>query len=293
MSALPADATLLVGASGRVGTLIRRLLGRATAWFGLVIVMLFILTAVAAPLLAPYAPDTQDIAARLQGPSASHLLGTDQLGRDTLSRAIYGTRLALGIALPSVGLAVVVGLLFGILAGYVGGVVDLVIVVVLDTLQSFPAVILALTVLAVRGPSLTSVTIVIAVAFIPNYGRIARAQVLVLKEHQWVEAERSVGVGHSRLLRAHVLPNVLTPIWAVVAMDIPSAIGVEAGLSFLGLGVPPPSSSWGVLLADGFSNVNSSPWGIIAASAFLMVATLGFTTLGESIRSTLDVRSDP
>lgn len=214
-----------------------RLLQRRGGLIGMVIIAGLILLALLAPVIAPHAPGAQDIARRLEGPSWTHLLGTDQLGRDTLSRAIYGTQVALRVAIPSVVLALVVGMVLGLLGGYVGGIVDSVVVVVLDSLQSFPAVILALTLLAVIGPSLASVTIVIAIAFVPNYGRVTRAQVLVTKYQPWVDAERCIGVRSPRLLARHITPNIVTPLWVIMAMDIPSAIGIEAGLSFLGLGV--------------------------------------------------------
>lgn len=267
---------------------LRSVASRPTGLVGLTIVLGLVIVAVFAPWISPHSPSTQDIAARLQGPSSEHWLGTDQLGRDTFSRLVFGTRIAMRVALPAVVIAVVVGLVVGVLAGYLGGLVDSIAITVLDIIQSFPAIILALALLAVLGPSERNVTVVVAVAFVPNYGRVARAQVVSIKQNQWVEAERSLGVGTPRLLLTHLLPNVVPPIWVLMAMDIPAAIGVEAGLSFLGLGVPAPAPSWGVMLSDGFANVFESYWGILAASLTLMVATLGFTLLGETVRDALD-----
>jgi peptide/nickel transport system permease protein len=273
--------------SGVVGVL-REVARRPKGLAGLVIVCGLILLALFPSIFAPYSPYTQDIVDRLQGPSRAHLLGTDQLGRDLLSRVIFGTRIALGVSIPAVSAALLAGLVLGVIAGYAGGIIDSVMIVIMDTLQAFPAVILALALLALLGPSLRNVIIVIAVAFTPNYARVSRAMVLAAKENQWVEAERSLGATVSRIVTVHILPNIIAPLVILMAMDIPSAIATEAGLSFLGLGVQPPTPSWGVILSEGFENVVLSPWGIISASAALMIATLGFTMLGEALRDVAD-----
>jgi peptide/nickel transport system permease protein len=273
--------------SGVVGVL-REVARRPKGLAGLVIVCGLILLALFPAIFAPYSPYTQDIVDRLQGPSRAHLLGTDQLGRDLLSRVIFGTRIALGVSIPAVTAALLAGLVLGVIAGYAGGIIDSVMIVIMDTLQAFPAVILALALLALLGPSLRNVIIVIAVAFTPNYARVSRAMVLAAKENQWVEAERSLGANVSRIVTVHILPNIIAPLVILMAMDIPSAIATEAGLSFLGLGVQPPTPSWGVILSEGFENVVLSPWGIISASAALMIATLGFTMLGEALRDVAD-----
>ena len=273
--------------SGVVGVL-REVGRRPKGLAGLVIVCGLILLALFPSIFAPYSPYTQDIVDRLQGPSRAHLLGTDQLGRDLLSRVIFGTRIALGVSIPAVTAALLAGLVLGVIAGYAGGIIDSVMIVIMDTLQAFPAVILALALLALLGPSLRNVIIVIAVAFTPNYARVSRAMVLAAKENQWVEAERSLGANVSRIVTVHILPNIIAPLVILMAMDIPSAIATEAGLSFLGLGVQPPTPSWGVILSEGFENVVLSPWGIISASAALMIATLGFTMLGEALRDVAD-----
>jgi peptide/nickel transport system permease protein len=178
----------------------------------------------------------------------------------------------------------------GTVAGYVGGWLDNVLVVVMDTLQAFPAVVLALALLAVLGPSLRNVIIVISVSFTPAYARVVRALVLSIKELPFVEAERALGARGPRIVLAHVLPNVFAPLFILLAMDIPGAITIEAGVSFLGLGVQPPAASWGVILADGFDRVRDTPWPIISAGAALVVATLGFTMLGEMLRDEIDPR---
>jgi peptide/nickel transport system permease protein len=271
-------------------TLLREVARRPAGLFGLIVVGGLFFLAIFAPFIAPYDPAAQDIPNRLQGPSWDHLLGTDQLGRDILSRLIFGVRVALSVALPGVAAALVIGLVLGLIAGYIGGRTDNATIVMMDTLQAFPAVILALVLLALLGASRTSVIIVIAVAFAPNYARVTRALVLTTKQNQFVEAARSLGAGNSRIVGIHILPNVIAPLFILLAMDLPAAITIEAGLSFLGLGVPPPTPSWGVILQDAFDRVRDIAWPIIWAGLTLMVVTLGCTFLGETLRDVADPR---
>ncbi|MDX6533290.1 MAG: peptide/nickel transport system permease protein [Gaiellales bacterium] len=270
--------------------LLREIARRPSGLFGLVVVAVLFIMVVFAPLVAPQSPSDQDIVNRLQGPSADHLLGTDELGRDLLSRVIFGTRVALGVAFPGVVGALLIGLVIGTIAGYVGGKVDTVLLTLMDTLQAFPAVILALVLVSVLGASLRNVILVIVVSFTPGYARVARALVLQTKENPYIEAERSLGAGGLRILTVHILPNIVAPLFILLAMDLPTAITVEAGLSFLGAGVQPPTPSWGVILADGFSRVRDTPWPVISAGGALMITTLGFTLLGETLRDIIDPR---
>ncbi len=267
-----------------------QLLHRPAGVAGLIIVGGLVLLALFPGVFAPYEPDQQVIADRLQGPSSEHWFGTDRTGRDILSRLIYGVSIALVVALPSVFAALVIGLLLGVTAAWRGGLLDSILVIIMDALQAFPAVILALALLALLGPSLRNVIIVIAIALIPNYARVSRALVLSAKANQWVEAERALGAGTLRIVGAHILPNILPSLFILMAMDIPSAIVIEAGLSFLGLGVQPPTPSWGAILSDGFQNVLDSPWAVVFASIVLMISTLGFTMLGETMRDIVDPR---
>ena len=273
-----------------VSATLQQLIHRPAGLIGLIIVVGLIILAVVPGIFAPYEPDAQTISDRLQGPSMDHLLGTDRLGRDTLSRLIYGVGIALIVALPAVLSALVIGLLLGIVAAWRGGLIDAVLVIVMDVLQAFPAVILALALLALLGPSLRNVIIVVSIAFIPNYARVSRALVFSAKANQWVEAERALGASTLRIVFTHILPNILPPLLILMAMDIPSAIVIEAGLSFLGLGVQPPTPSWGAILSDGFQNIMQSPWGVVFASIILMITTLGFTMLGETLRDIVDPR---
>jgi peptide/nickel transport system permease protein len=272
----------------RTGRVLRQVARRPAGLFGLIVVCVLLVVVFAAPVVAPYSPYKQDIVHRLEAPSAQHLLGTDELGRDLLSRVIFGARIALGVAIPAVLLAMVFGMLAGLISGYFGGSADQVAIVGMDAVQAFPAVILALALLAVLGPSLRNVVIVIGVALAPGYARVVRAMTRAAKQNPYVEAELSLGAGSVRIAVHHLLPNIAAPLFILIAMDIPSAIAIEAGLAFLGLGVPPPSPSWGALLADGFSYVLISPWAIIAASLALMLTTLAFALLGETLRDVLD-----
>ena len=255
----------------------------------MVVVALIILSAFPS-LIAPYDPAQQDLTQRLDGPSGSHPLGTDGLGRDLLSRLIFGTRTALGVAVPAVLGGLVAGLIIGMAAGYLRGRVDSVLLVIMDTLQTFPAVVLALALLALLGPSLLNVIVVIGIAFTPGYARIARALTMQVKENPFIKVERSLGASHRRIIGVHILPNIGAPLLILLAMDLPAAITTEAGLSFLGVGVQAPTASWGGILADGFDHVRETPWPVLFASLALMIATLGFTTLGEALRDAMDPR---
>jgi peptide/nickel transport system permease protein len=271
------------------GGLVRDIGRRPMGLVGLVIVAGLLLAVAFGPYLVAD-PAAQDIARRLEGPSSDHWLGTDDLGRDLLARIVVGARIALGVAVPAVVLAMLLGLLMGLLAGYLGGRVDSLVVVITDTLQAFPAVVLALAILALLGPSLNNVIIVIAIGFAPGYARVVRASVFAIKQDVFVEAERSLGASSGRIIARHILPNVIAPMLILMAIDLPVAITIEAGLSFLGVGVPPPTPSWGVILSDGFARVRAAPWAVIWGSLALMVATLGFTLLGEALRDRLDPR---
>lgn len=261
---------------------------RPSGIIGLVIILVMFIVALFGPFLAPYNYAVQDIPNRLQGPSSAHLLGTDSLGRDLLSRCIIGTQIAMRTAFPAVFTALTFGIVLGLLAGYLGGWVDNVFLVIFDTLQAFPATILALVFLALIGPSLNNIMLVIIISFTPGYARITRAQVIAMKSNPHIEVERSLGAGLWRILFIHILPNVVAPMLILLAMDLPYGITVEAGLSFLGLGVQPPTPSWGVILSDGFIKIRNSPWSVIWPSVFIMLSTLGFTLFGETLRDLLD-----
>lgn len=282
--AIPAHPRALVGSDTILGQVLRRPVGVV----GLTIVTGLVVLAIFGQQLAPYDASAQDIANRFQGPTAEHWLGTDALGRDLFSRILVGARIAMLVALPGVLAALLLGMLIGTIAGFLGGRMDRALIVLMDALQAFPSVVLALVLVAVLNSSLTNLAVVVAVTFAPQFARVARASVLTLREQPFIEAERALGVGSLRIMRVHVLPNILAPLFILFAMNIPSAITVEAGLSFLGMGVQPPTPSWGVLLRDGFDSLYSAPWAVIFTGIAISLTTIGFTALGETLRDVSD-----
>jgi peptide/nickel transport system permease protein len=268
--------------------LIKRISSDPLGLLGLCLVTLIVVSALGATIFAPYDPIQLNIMDRLQGPSANHLLGTDQLGRDLFSRVLFGGQVALKVAFLTIGSALIIGVVLGMIAGYGPVWLDNSIMLLFDTIRSVPTIMLALAAVAVVGPSITTVIFVIAVSSIPNYGRIVRTQTLTIKSKDFVNAERLMGASLLRILSIHLLPNILGPLLILASMDIPTVIALEAGLSFLGMGVKPPTPSWGSILNDGFALIRNTPWPIIAGSIPLVLATLGFTFLGESLRDLLD-----
>ena len=257
---------------------------------GLLIVSQLAASALFADWIVPHDPTALNIPARLSPPTAEHWLGADQLGRDIFSRMVMGGRVALMVALPAVAIALAVGLLLGMLAGLGPRWLDALIMLLLDSLRSFPTVMFALAVVALTGPGLVTVVAVVAATSIPTYGRVARTQTLTLKAAEFIIAERAMGASLARVLFAHVLPNIIGVLAVLAAIDIPAVIALEAGLSFLGLGVKPPTPSWGSLLKDGYGLIRNTPWLIVAGGAPIIVATLGFTFLGEALRDIADPR---
>lgn len=256
----------------------------------LMLVASFLLTALFAPWLAPYSPTKIDVLHKLQPPSAAHWLGTDHLGRDLLSRIIYGARTALTIAIVSVAIAGAVGLLLGMAAGYGPRWLDGLLVLVFDSLNSLPMIMFALAIITVLGAGTGTLILVIAATSFPSYARLIRAQTLALKNSDYILAERLIDAGPARILIIHMLPNVVGPLIILLSMDIPVVIMVEAGLSFLGLGVRPPTPSWGSILYDGYTSIRSAPLMVVFGGLPLVLATLGFTFLGEGLRDYLDPR---
>lgn len=267
-------------------------LGRVAAeplgLLGLVLVTVMVGSALLAHLIVPYDPIAIDPRNRLLPPSFDHWLGTDQLGRDLFSRVVMGGRVALEVALICISLALSIGIVLGMLAGFGPRWLDNLLILLFDTVRSFPTVMFALAVVTLVGPSLETVILVVVVTSIPTYGRIVRTQTLALRNNQFILAERSMGASMARILGVHILPNVIGPLLILASMDIPVVITIEAGLSFLGLGVRPPTPSWGSILNDGYSFIRNTPWPLIAGGIPLIVTTLGFTFLGEALRDTFD-----
>ncbi|APG95129.1 ABC transporter permease [Sinorhizobium americanum] len=256
--------------------------------FALFAVTVICLVAIAAPLIAPYGPNAIAPAKRLMDPSFQHLLGTDHLGRDILSRLIYGSRVALGVALSVIAISLIAGVTLGIAAALSPRAVDFSIVGIFDIVTAFPSMILALALVAVLGPGLGNVVLLVSIVFIPHFGRVARAQTVALRNSPFIEAERVLGAERWRVILHHVTPNIIGPIFVLACMDIPVVITIEAGLSFLGLGVRPPLASWGSLLNDGYTYLEQSIWLATFSGLALILATLGFALLGEAMRDTLD-----
>ena len=286
----PAFAAVAPPEESAFADALRRVLRDPLGALGALLVVLFVLSAALAPMIAPYDPNALDVPARLQGPSFDHLLGTDNLGRDVLSRVLYGGRIALGVALTAVGLSLVAGILLGLIAGYGPHWLDNLLLLLFDSVRAFPVIMFALAVITVVGPSLQTVILVVVVTTIPQYARIIRTQTLSLRHTEFILAERSLGAGAPRVLLVHILPNVIGPLLILASMEIPVVITIEAGLSFLGLGVRPPTPSWGNILNDGYAFIRNTPWLVIAAGIPLVLTTLGFTFLGETLRDVFDPR---
>lgn len=267
---------------------IYRLLREPLGLFGLILVTIIVSSATFANWIAPYDPIKMEVRARLQSPSAEHLLGTDQMGRDVFSRVLIGGRIALKVALVSISIALVIGLMLGLLAGYGPRWLDNSIVLFFDTIRSFPIIMFALAVVTIVGPSIQTVMLVVIVASIPTYGRIVRAQTQSMKNIEFIMAERAMGASIPRVLCCHILPNIVGPLLIVASMDIPGVVAIEAGMSFLGFGVRPPTPSWGSILNDGYSFIRNTPWLAISAGVPLILTTLGFTFLGEALRDIFD-----
>jgi len=256
--------------------------------FGLFLVVAVIGAAVFADLLASADPSRISPRDRFMPPGAEHLLGTDQLGRDLFSRVLHGGRIALTVALGSTGVSLLIGIALGLISGYGPRWLDNVLILLFDAIKSFPTVMLALAFVTLFGPSLTAVVVVVIIINVPGYARIIRTQTIALKNAEFVTAAQSMGASTARILRVHVLPNVIGPILILASMDIPVVIAIEAGMSFLGLGVRPPTPSWGAILNDGFASIRESVWIVFAGGIPIILTTLGFTFLGETLRDVFD-----
>jgi peptide/nickel transport system permease protein len=223
-------------------------------------------------------------------PSGEHWLGTDELGRDLLTRILYGGRIELALAVVAVPVSLFIGLFMGMLAGYGPQWLDNAMVLVFDTIRSFPSIVMALAILSVSEPSVFIVGVIFVIGAVPGFGRIARTQTLALRNAEYILAVRSMGAGTFTVIRRHILPNAIGPLLILAAMDVPVVVTVEAGLSFLGLGVMPPTPTWGTILNEGFGVIRDTAWPVIAGGVPLILTTLGFTFLGEALRDTFDPR---
>ena len=257
---------------------------------GLVLISLLALIALSAPLIAPANPLKQVLSTRLKPPSAAHWFGTDQLGRDVLSRMIYGARISLVIGIVVVGLAASLGTFVGLVAGYTGGWLDEGLMRLTDVFFAFPALILAMAISGALGPSLTNAMIAIAVVSWPVYARLVRAQVLSLREREYVEAARGLGASAERIVWGHILPNTLGPLLVQASFDMGSAILSAAGLSFIGFGAQPPIAEWGVMISDGRNYIVTQPWLSLFPGLAILLTVAAFNLIGDGLRDALDPR---
>lgn len=269
---------------------LRRILRNRPLVVGGVITLLLVLSALLAPLIAPYNPQTMNLIAAMQGPSLAHLAGTDNFGRDMFSRILYGGRVALLVGLSSVAIAMVLGCLFGFVAGYAGGASDMIVQRVMDLMLAFPSLLLAFLVIAILGPGLVNAVIAIGVSGVPVYARIARAEVLKLRKREFVDAAKAVGAGEARVLVRHLIPNALSPILVLAGLGIASSILTEAALSYIGLGAQPPSPDWGATLSQAQNYIETQWWLPTFPGLAIVLAALGFNLLGDGMRDHLDPR---
>jgi len=258
------------------------------AYLGGSIIMLILISAIFAPVIAPADPYKTNVTKRLEAPSLENFLGTDSLGRDILSRLIYAARPAVLVSFGGIIISVIIGIILGLIAAYVGGVVESLILFIFDVIRAFPPIILILVLLSIIGPSLLSVIVILGVTIMPRYGRVVRAETLSEKEEDFVEAARSLGADNSRIIFKHILPNIFASVLVLSGMDMASMIMWEAGLSFLGLGLQPPLSSWGVMLQESYQYIQTAPLMIVWPSLAIMLTMLGFSTFAESLRVALN-----
>jgi peptide/nickel transport system permease protein len=259
---------------------------------GVVMVCIFTAFALLAPLLAPYDPAQVNLPARLSGPSSQHWFGTDELGRDILSRIIYGARISMLVGVSVVMGSLLIGLIMGSIAGYYGGRIDRFFnVVVMNAFLSFPGILLAIAFVAFLGPGITNLILALVIGGWVGYARLVRGQVLATKEREFVEAARALGASDWRIITRHILPNMIQPVIVQAAIGMAGAVLAEATLSFLGLGVPPPTPSWGSMLNDGRSHLFDSPHLVLFPAAAVMAAVLSFNFIGDALRDYLDPRS--
>ena len=259
-----------------------------TSWIGLVVFLIVVVVAVLAPVLAPFDPNDQNILEKLRAPTSEHWLGTDSFGRDTLSRLIYGARISLVIGVVSTLAAMVIGTAIGMLAGWHGGRLDTVTMQAMDVLLAFPSLILGLILVAMLGPSMVNIIIAIALTSIPPFARIARAPTIAVKEREFVDAGRALGYSDTRILIVHILPNILPEILVMGSLWLANAIRTEASLAFVGLGVKPPTATWGGMIREGFENILDSYWLALVPGVAILIVIFALNLLGDGLRDAID-----
>jgi peptide/nickel transport system permease protein len=279
-----------IAPASRIWHGLRRLLQSRGAAFGLLVVLSITIVALLAPAVAPYNPVRQDLYHQNEPPTAAHWLGTDRLGRDILSRTVWGARLSLVTALGSILIGAIQGSTLGLTAGYYGGRVDAVIARVVDTLLAFPLYLSAIFVIAVLGPSQLGVVLAVGIAVTPVFARLARGDAMEEREKEYVLAARAVGNTGLRVIVTHILPNIIAPLIVLASLSMGDAILVEAGLSFLGLGPPPPTPAWGLMVNDGMVVLTRAPWVSMGPGIAIALLVLGSNLLGDGLRDAFDPR---
>ncbi len=279
-----------VGAGGELADLWRRLRRNRAAMAGAAVVVIFVLLALLAPVLVPFSPVQGDFGDRLRAPSRTHWLGTDELGRDVLSRIIFGARVSLQIQVVAVMLALAVGVTLGAVGGYLGGRMDNLVMRSMDVLLAFPSIFLALGIIAALGPGLGPLMLAAGISSVPQFARIVRGSVLSLKEREFVEAALALGSGSGRVLFRHLLPNCLAPIIVQSTLRMATVLLTASGLSFLGLGVQPPTPEWGAMLSNARSYLIVAPHVATIPGLAIMVVVVGFNLFGDGLRDVLDPR---
>jgi peptide/nickel transport system permease protein len=272
----------------RAGALFRAFNTNKASWVGLILLAVVGIVTVLAPLFSPYSPIEQNILSILQPPSLDHWMGTDSYGRDTWTRVVFGARISLAIGLTSTALAMIIGSAIGVLAGWYGGRLDAVLMQAMDALLAFPNLILGLIIVAMLGASATNIVIAIAVTSIPPFARIARAPTIAIKQREFIEACRSLGLSDTRILGVHVLPNIFPEILVMGSLWLANAIRTEASLAFIGLGVKPPTPTWGGMIREGFENLLDSPWLAVMPSLAILVVVFALNLLGDGLRDAVD-----
>lgn len=261
---------------------------RPVAVIGLVIVLAFVVMAIITPWIAPYDPYASDFGKILAKPSSQHLLGTDELGRDILSRILYGSRISLMVGLVSVAIAAVIGVPLGLTAGYYGGAYDNLVMRIMDVLMAFPSILLAIIIVSILGPSLQNAVIAVGVFTVPAFARLARGEVLSIKNQEYIEASRAMGASDAWIIRWHILPNIVSPLIVWSTLNVSSAILTAAGLGFLGLGAQPPSPEWGAMLSKGREYLLVAPHLTTYTGLAILILALGLNLLGDGLRDILD-----
>jgi peptide/nickel transport system permease protein len=265
-------------------------LGRWLVSLGMFIIVIFLSTAALSPWITPYDPYEQNFDELLIGPSSQHLLGTDTLGRDILSRIMYGSRTTLMVGVVALGIAAIAGMFFGLLAGYFGGMVQAIIMRIIDALMAFPMIILALVIAALLGGGLTNVMIALGISLMPGYARLMCGQVLAIKGNEYILAERSLGASDIRIMWSHVLPNCIPPMIIMVTLMMGATILAEAGLSYLGIGIEAPTAAWGGMINDGYPRLLTNPMLSVAPGVAIMLVVFAFNMVGDGLRDALDPR---